>query len=79
MKVATDGSLYYLARGSGTIFKLAPMPDGSWSESVVHSFAGSPDGAFPYAGMVEDGTGNFFGVTVHGGDDGEGAIYKFVP
>ncbi|MEO7724227.1 MAG: choice-of-anchor tandem repeat GloVer-containing protein [Chthoniobacterales bacterium] len=65
--------------GSGTIFKLAPRPDGSWSESVVHSFAGSPDGAFPYAGMVEDGTGNFFGATVHGGDDGEGAIYKFVP
>jgi uncharacterized repeat protein (TIGR03803 family) len=29
--------------------------------------------------MVADGSGNFYGVTVHGGVDGEGAIYQFTP
>jgi hypothetical protein len=29
--------------------------------------------------MVADGSGNFYGATVHSGVDGEGAIYKFTP
>ena len=65
--------------GSGTIFKLTPGQNGTWTESIPHRFQGSPDGAFPYAGLVGDGAGGFFGATVHGGDDGEGAIYKFIP
>lgn len=65
--------------GSGTIFKLSPGPNETWTESIPHSFQGSPDGAFPYAGMVGDGSGSFFGATVHGGDNGDGTIYKFTP
>jgi uncharacterized repeat protein (TIGR03803 family) len=65
--------------GSGTIFKLTPGVGGTWTESIPHRFAGPPDGAFPYAGMVGDGAGNFYGATVHGGDDGDGTIYKFTP
>jgi uncharacterized repeat protein (TIGR03803 family) len=65
--------------GSGTIFELSPNQDGTWTESIPHSFQGSPDGAFPYAGMVDDGTGTFYGATVHGGGDGDGTIYKFTP
>jgi uncharacterized repeat protein (TIGR03803 family) len=29
--------------------------------------------------MAGDGAGNFYGATVHGGGDDEGAIYKFTP
>ena len=65
--------------GSGTIFKLMPNPNGTWTESLPHLFLGSPDGAFPYAGMTGDGTGVFYGATVHGGADGEGSVYKFTP
>ncbi|HEX4665975.1 MAG TPA: choice-of-anchor tandem repeat GloVer-containing protein [Chthoniobacterales bacterium] len=65
--------------GSGTIFQLTPGPNDTWSESIPHPFQGSPDGAFPYAGMVGDGAGNFYGATVHGGADGDGAIYRFIP
>jgi uncharacterized repeat protein (TIGR03803 family) len=65
--------------GSGTIFKLSPVSGGQWAESVVHSFKGSPDGAFAYNGMVVDRFGNFYGATVHGGDDDDGSIYKFTP
>jgi uncharacterized repeat protein (TIGR03803 family) len=63
----------------GTIFKLAPGANGTWTESVVHRFNGPPDGAFVYNGMVADSAGNFYGATVHGGTDDEGAIYKFTP
>jgi uncharacterized repeat protein (TIGR03803 family) len=63
----------------GTIFKLAPGANGTWTESVVHRFHNTPDGAFVYNGMVPDSAGNFYGATVHGGAHGEGSIYKFRP
>jgi uncharacterized repeat protein (TIGR03803 family) len=65
--------------GSGTIFKLSPIGGGQWTETVVHPFQGSPDGAFPYNGMVVDQFGNFYGATVHGGNNDDGSIYKFTP
>ncbi len=79
----TAGNLYGTtseggAGGVGTIFKLTKSGD-LWTETVVHSFRGPPDGAFAYNGMVVDDAGNFYGATVHGGADDEGAIYKFQP
>ena len=65
--------------GSGTIFKLSPVGGGNWTETVVHAFAGPPDGAFSYNGMVVDRFGNFYGATVHGGENGDGCVYKFTP
>jgi uncharacterized repeat protein (TIGR03803 family) len=65
--------------GSGTIFKLSPIGGGQWTESVVHPFSGPPDGGFSYNGMVVDRFGNFYGATVHGGTDNDGAVYKFTP
>ena len=65
--------------GIGTIFKLAPAGGGRWTESVVHSFAGSPDGGFSYNGMVVDPFGNFYGATVHGGTNDDGSVYQFTP
>jgi uncharacterized repeat protein (TIGR03803 family) len=65
--------------GSGTIFKLAPIGGDQWVENVAHPFEGPPDGAFPYNGMVVDRMGHYYGATVHGGQDGEGAVYEFVP
>jgi uncharacterized repeat protein (TIGR03803 family) len=65
--------------GSGVIFKLAPIGGGQWTESVVHPFAGPPDGSFSYNGMVVDRFGNFYGATVHGGLNDDGSVYKFTP
>ena len=65
--------------GTGTIFKLTPIGGGQWTESVVHPFAGPPDGGFSYNGMVVDRFGNFYGATVHGGTDDDGCVYKFTP
>ena len=52
--------------GCGEVFKLAP--DGT--ETVLYNFcsqAECSDGAGPYAGLIMDGSGNFYGTTVLGG------------
>jgi uncharacterized repeat protein (TIGR03803 family) len=78
----TAGNLYGTTSegglGSGTIFKLTPGANG-WTESVVHSFSGPPDGGFSYNGMVVDAFGNFYGATVHGGTNNDGSVYQFTP
>jgi uncharacterized repeat protein (TIGR03803 family) len=65
----------------GTIFKLEPQPGGAWKESIVHRFTGvaDGDGAYAYAGLLSDGAGSFFGATVRGGADDDGALYRFTP
>ena len=69
--------------GCGTVFRIAP--DGK--ESVLHSFAGGTDGAYPYAGLVRDAKGNLYGTTESGGTGyygctdgfGSGTIFKIAP
>jgi hypothetical protein len=82
----TDGEQYKIResierriREWHTIFKLTPIGVGQWTESVVHLFAGPPDGGFSYNGMVVDRFGNFCGATVHGGTEDDGCVYKFTP
>ena len=53
--------------GCGTVFRLMPNPDGTYSESVLYRFTGGRDGAAPYAGLLADATGNLFGTTSAGG------------
>lgn len=59
-------------RGCGTVFRLAPKPDGTWKEHVLYRFAGEPDGADPYAGVTLDAAGNLYGTTAAGGTNGYG-------
>jgi uncharacterized repeat protein (TIGR03803 family) len=54
----------------GVVFKLTPNRDGSWTETVLHSFASAPDGGYPQAGLVFDKAGNLYGTTESGGTDG---------
>lgn len=79
-----DGALYGTTStgggngGHGTIFRLKPTASGNWRESVVHAFDGA-DGELPYAGLLPDGEGGFFGTAVYGGADGDGTIFRFSP
>ena len=68
----SDGNLYGTtdsggANASGIVFKLAPNPDGTWTESVLHSFTGGSDGRSPNAGLIADSDGNLYGTTNEGG------------
>jgi uncharacterized repeat protein (TIGR03803 family) len=60
---------------AGTVFKIAP--DGQWTS--LYSFKGGSDGANPFAGLVADGKGNFFGTTAKGGTSNKGTVYKITP
>jgi hypothetical protein len=60
--------------GCGTVFELSPNQDGSWTETVLHSFQSGSDGAFP-AGLTADASGNLYGVTTSGG----GTVYELTP
>jgi uncharacterized repeat protein (TIGR03803 family) len=62
------GDLYGTTREGGvntmgTVFKLIPNSNGSWTESVLYRFAGGSDGEFPQAGLIFDGAGNLYGTT----------------
>jgi uncharacterized repeat protein (TIGR03803 family) len=50
----------------GVVFKI----DRAGKETVLYSFSGGLDGAYPYAGLVLDSTGNLYGVTEAGGNPG---------
>jgi uncharacterized repeat protein (TIGR03803 family) len=74
----------FSTNGCGTVFALQPPANssGSWRETILHSFQGSPDGAGPEPTLVQVG-GAFYGVTVYGGSSkqcpylqGCGSIYK---
>lgn len=72
--------------GCGTVFKLAPNADGSYAESVLHSF-NYTDGAGPDAGLIEDASGNLYGTTSNGGGGlswrgdggGSGTVFELAP
>jgi uncharacterized repeat protein (TIGR03803 family) len=63
---------------------LAAQPAQAQSYKVLYAFTGSPDGAFPYAGLVQDAASNLYGTTAQGGtgnctNDGVtgcGAVFK---
>src|SRR5262249_31153389 len=61
--------------GCGTVWKLAPNPDGTWRESVLHNFSVA-DGVYPYAGVIFDAAGNLYGTTREGGPSAGGVVFK---
>ena len=68
-----SGRLYGTAsaggvHGYGVVFELSEVGT-SWTESVLHSFAGGMDGKFPIGGVIADSTGHrFYGTTYNGFD-----------
>jgi uncharacterized repeat protein (TIGR03803 family) len=82
---ATGGNLYGTTETGGannyygTVFKITP----SGTLTTLYSFcsqSGCADGANPYAGVVQDTNGNFYGTTGGGGvTSGGGTVFKITP
>ena len=63
--------------GCGTIFKLSPQPDGSWSQTTLHNFQNNKwDGAYPDGTLALDVAGNIYGTTGTGGAYTQGTVFK---
>jgi uncharacterized repeat protein (TIGR03803 family) len=68
------------AYGYGTVFKLTPNNDGTWSETLLHSFnKNGKDGYEPDASLILDAAGNLYGVTALGGSDDLGTVFELTP
>jgi hypothetical protein len=64
-----------------TVFELSPSGS-SWTQTVLYSFSGQPDGKFPEASLVFDKAGNLYGTTLGGGNgpgDGLGVVFRLSP
>jgi uncharacterized repeat protein (TIGR03803 family) len=62
----------------GGIFKISS----SGQETVLYNFcqqANCADGSFPYAGLVKDASGNFYGTTSEGGSNNQGVVFEITP
>lgn len=69
------------AHSAGTVFKLTPpsVPGGAWVESILYSFTGRGDGAFPWPGVVADKAGNLYGVNEANGVNSYGTAFELSP
>jgi uncharacterized repeat protein (TIGR03803 family) len=68
----TGGAYQY-----GTVYNLA-LSSGKWVETVLHSFTGGSDGAYP-VGIVLDSSGNLFGTANSGGAHNFGTVFEITP
>ncbi len=63
------------AARAGVVYEV----NGSGQETALYGFTGGPDGGVPYAGLVRDPAGNFYGTTYYGGTWNSGVVYELDP
>jgi uncharacterized repeat protein (TIGR03803 family) len=76
---AINGDFYGTASSGannyGTVFKITP----SGTLTTLYRFCHQthcPDGATPYAGLVQDTNGDFYGTTSEGGSNNDGTVFR---
>lgn len=68
------------AYGYGTVFKMSPNGDGTWTESALYSFSNGYDGENPRWGVVADRADRLYGVTSYGGVPCNcGTVFELAP
>jgi uncharacterized repeat protein (TIGR03803 family) len=72
MRVLSAGLLAAVALGA---VPAAATP----REQVLYRFTGSPDGAQPFAGVVQGRSGALFGTTFNGGSGNDGTVFQVTP
>jgi uncharacterized repeat protein (TIGR03803 family) len=77
------GTNYYNAGtgfNMGSIFKMSPNGDGTYTYTDLHDFAGGPnDGEYPISNVSIDANGNLFGTASEGGQYGYGIVWEITP
>jgi hypothetical protein len=76
-----DGALYgglaFGAAGNGAIYSLTPPVTAgeAWTETLLHTFTGGADGAFPFGLVGLSKSGFIFGTTSQGGKHNAGTAF----
>ena len=65
--------------GCGTVYQLTPSSGGTWTETILHVFAGGSDGVFPTGPLMIEPNGNLVGTTLQGGLANVGTAFEFAP
>jgi uncharacterized repeat protein (TIGR03803 family) len=61
--------------GAGVVFEISP----TGVYTTLYNFTGGADGDRPYASLIRDSAGNFYGTTQLGGDSQYGTVFKLEP
>jgi uncharacterized repeat protein (TIGR03803 family) len=64
-----------VAGNNGNVFKLTPTGSGTFTETVLYTFAGGSDGQTPLASLVQDQSGALYGTAFYRGAGGTGSIF----
>jgi len=65
----TNGTVF---GGYGTVFRI----NTNGALTILYSFTGTNEGAYPYAGLVQGSDGSFYGTTSRGGTNEDGTVFK---
>lgn len=63
--------------GNGTVYQLM-RSGGGWVENVLVNFGGA-NGSAPQGNLIIDDSGNLYGTTSSGGQNGSGVVFKLAP
>ena len=81
-----NGTLCGNSFGCGTVYELTPpsTSGGNWTETLLYSFQGGTDGAFPASALAIDASGNLIGAATQGGStacstSGCGTLFELSP
>jgi len=77
----SGGGCSWSTYGCGIVYKLKRSSSTTWTESVLYTFQGGSDGAFPQSQLAFDSAGNLYGTTSNGGGssdcfEGCGTVFK---
>lgn len=77
----TRGNLYGTTsaggdQGTGTVFELQHMPDGSWNDVIVYSFPANDVQSYDPQTLVFDEAGNIFVAALQENGTGSGGVFK---
>jgi uncharacterized repeat protein (TIGR03803 family) len=80
---STSGSLYGTTKGGGsnnggTLFRLDPGGNGSWTETILYSFGSNQfDGVGPIGAITEDSNGVIYGTSEASGAFSAGTVWIY--
>lgn len=65
--------------GNGLVFELTPQNDGTWQETILHSFSAGDDGGFPWGALLLSSSGDLYGTMEGDLSYAVGGVFELSP